>query len=138
MQPCLPTRYFASAASNSALAPLCFKSATQQFATTVQPPRQFNSGRPTSSARLAGHPHVLGRPSRFPAGDIQSPYVHRASGLAQIAVSTMLRSNSIGYREFLHAEHCRYGNRDLPPSENGGREPRLKTCSGTAVRARGC
>ena len=27
---------------------------------------------------------------------------------------------------------------DLPPSENGGRDPRLKTCSGTAVRAMGC
>jgi hypothetical protein len=26
------------------------------------------------------------------------------------AVSTMLRSNSIGYREFLHAEHCGYGD----------------------------
>jgi hypothetical protein len=33
--------------------------------------------------------------------------------LAQIAVSTLLRASSIGNRKFLHAEHCRYGTRDL-------------------------
>ena len=30
-------------------------------------------------------------PCRLPAKSIQSPYIHRASGLAQIAVSTLLR-----------------------------------------------
>ena len=44
---------------------------------------------------------------------IQSPYIHRASGLAQIAVSTVLRPGTTGNREFLRAEHCRYGTRDL-------------------------
>ena len=48
-----------------------------------------------------------------PQGGIQSPYVHRASGLLQIAVSTPLRTNSIGNRELLRAERCRYGTRDL-------------------------
>jgi hypothetical protein len=33
---------------------------------------------------------VSGRQSRLPAGAIQSPYIHRASGLLQIAVSTPL------------------------------------------------
>ena len=51
--------------------------------------------------------------SQLSAGGIQSPYVHRASGLAQIAVSTLLRASSTGNRKFLHAEHCRYGTRDL-------------------------
>ena len=62
---------------------------------------------------LTVHPLVPGWPSQLSAGGIQSPYVHRASGLAQIAVSTMLRAGSIGNRKFLHAEHCRYGTRDL-------------------------
>ena len=59
------------------------------------------------------HPHVPGWPFQRPAGGIQSPYFHRASGLAQIAVSTLLRNSSSGNRKFLHAEHCRYGTRDL-------------------------
>jgi hypothetical protein len=40
---------------------------------------------------------------------IQSPYIHRAGGLAQIAASTMLRICRIGNRIFLRAEHRRYG-----------------------------
>jgi hypothetical protein len=32
---------------------------------------------------------------------------------AKVAVSTLLRTSSIGNRKFLHAEHCRYGTRDL-------------------------
>ena len=48
-----------------------------------------------------------------PQAAIQSPYIHRANGLLQIAVSTLLRTDSIGNREFLPAEHCRYGTRDL-------------------------
>ena len=67
---------------------------------------------------LTVHPLVPGWPSQLSAGGIQSPYVHRASGLAQIAVSTMLRAGSIGNRKFLHAEHCRYGTRDLAPMQN--------------------
>jgi hypothetical protein len=39
-------------------------------------------------------------------------FVCRGS-LAQIAVSTVLRTSSIGYRKVRHAEHCRYGTRDL-------------------------
>lgn len=59
------------------------------------------------------HHGVPGWPSQLPAGSIQSPYVHRANGLAQIAVSTMLRTRSIANRKSQHAEHCRYGTRDL-------------------------
>jgi hypothetical protein len=112
MRPCLPTRYFASTASNSALAPLCSESATHSSRPPPTSPSALQQHREPPQPRLAGHPHVPGRPSRLPTGDIQSPYVYRASGLAQIAVSTMLHTNSIGYREFLHAEQCRYGTRD--------------------------
>ena len=116
MRTCLPTRFLASTASNHALAPLCFESATHSFTITIQPPRQICSSSATPARPgLTGHPCVHGWPSQFPAGGIQSPYVHRASGLAQIAVSTMLRASSIGNRRFLHAEHCRYGTRDLSP-----------------------
>ena len=59
------------------------------------------------------HPLVPGWSSCLSAGGIQSPYSHRASGLVQIAVSTMLRTNTSGSRKFLYAEHCRYGTRDL-------------------------
>ena len=62
---------------------------------------------------LTVNPCVHGWPSHFPASGIQSPYIHRPSGLAQIAVSTVLRASSIGNRRFLRAEHCRYGTRDL-------------------------
>jgi len=56
---------------------------------------------------------VPSQPHQLPANTIQSPYIHRASGLLQIAVSTLLRTGSIGPREGLFAEHCRYGTRDL-------------------------
>jgi hypothetical protein len=49
---------------------------------------------------------------RLTANSIQSPYSYRASGLPQIAVSALLRTSSIGARELLAAEHCRYGTRD--------------------------
>ena len=64
------------------------------------------------------HPLVPDWPSLLSAGGIQSPYIHRASGLAQIAVSTMLRISTVSNRRFLHAEHCRYGTRDLAPMQN--------------------
>ncbi|MGB7264588.1 MAG: hypothetical protein WBC92_03690, partial [Terracidiphilus sp.] len=54
-----------------------------------------------------------------------SPYVHRASGLAQIAVSTLLRASSTGNRKFLHAEHCRYGTRDLATTDTGSGMPAI-------------
>jgi hypothetical protein len=48
---------------------------------------------------------------------IESPYSNcpakTSPGLAQIAVSTPLRTGSIGPGEVLFAEHCRYGTRDL-------------------------
>jgi hypothetical protein len=60
---------------------------------------------------------VPSQPHQLPANTIQSPYIHRANGLLQIAVSTLLRTGSIGPREFLFAEHCRYGTRDLAPTD---------------------
>jgi hypothetical protein len=56
---------------------------------------------------------VPSQPHQLHANSIQSPYIHRANGLLQIAVSTPLRTRSIGAREVLAAEHCRYGTRDL-------------------------
>ena len=66
---------------------------------------------------------VPSQPHQLPANTIQSPYIHRANGLLQIAVSTLLRTGSIGPREFLFAEHCRYGTRDLSPIERTNRLP---------------
>ena len=85
-----------------------------QFTTAIQPRGQVRSRstNPVSHGSTA-HPLVPGWPSQLSAGGIQSPYIHRASGLLQIAVSTLLRTSSIGNRELLPAEHCRYGTRDL-------------------------
>jgi hypothetical protein len=66
---------------------------------------------------------VPSQPHQLPANTIQSPYIHRANGLLQIAVSTLLRTSSIGPREGLFAEHCRYGTRDLSIPE------KTKDCS---------
>jgi hypothetical protein len=60
---------------------------------------------------------VPSQPHQLPANSIQSPYIHRANGLLQIAVSTLLRTGSIGPGEVLFAEHCRYGTRDLAASD---------------------
>src|SRR5665213_1003971 len=62
---------------------------------------------------------VPDQPGRLTKRSFQSPYSYRASGLAQIAVSALLRANSIGARDILAAEHCRYGTRDLALIENG-------------------
>jgi hypothetical protein len=71
---------------------------------------------------------VPSQPHQLPANTIQSPYIHRANGLLQIAVSTLLRTDSIGPREGLFAEHCRYGTRDFSPTDTAyaqesGRSP---------------
>jgi hypothetical protein len=50
---------------------------------------------------------------RLTANSFQSPYFYRASGLAQIAVSALLRISSLDARQVLAAEHCRYGTRDF-------------------------
>jgi hypothetical protein len=60
---------------------------------------------------------VPSQPHQLPANTIQSPYIHRANGLLQIAVSTLLRTGSIGPREVLFAEHCRYGTRDFSTTD---------------------
>ena len=64
-----------------------------------------------SSDFLPSQPHQL------PANTIHSPYIHRASGFLQIAVSTLLRTGSIETPELLFAEHCRYGTRDFATIE---------------------
>jgi hypothetical protein len=51
------------------------------------------------------HPHVPGWPPQLPTSGIQSPYFHRASGLAQIAASTLLRIGHIANQESLRVEH---------------------------------
>ena len=42
----------------------------------------------------------------------------RVAGLVQIAVSALLRTHSVGEREALAAEHCRYGTIDLASTED--------------------
>jgi hypothetical protein len=53
------------------------------------------------------------QPRQLTPNSFQSPYFYRASGLLQIAVSALLRTNSAGAPESLAAEHCRYGTRDF-------------------------
>src|SRR5215469_7364102 len=68
------------------------------------------------------HASLVSRRGRCSRSSFQSPYRDRVSGLLQIAVSTMLRTNDIASRQPLPAEHCRYGTTDLstvlksPPS----------------------
>ncbi len=64
-------------------------------------------------AELTAIPFVPNRPRRLTTNSFQSPYSYRASGLAQIAVSALLRASSVQAREVNVAEHCRYGTRDL-------------------------
>src|ERR1700761_2402554 len=48
----------------------------------------------TGQPRLTSTALAPERPSQFSADDIQSPYIHRANGLLQIAVSTPLRTDN--------------------------------------------
>jgi hypothetical protein len=68
---------------------------------------------------------VPSQPHQLPANSIQSPYIHRANGLLQIAVSTMLRTSTPAAQASLHAEHCRYGTRDFAPIDTAYRQ---ETC----------
>jgi len=89
MLTCMPTRLCPAAVSHLANATPCLESA----------------------------PHNR-EPCQITANSNQSPYFYRANALLQIAVSALLRTNSVGAREVLAAEHCRYGTRDLPSIEN--------------------
>ncbi len=113
MRPCLTNRYFASTVSTRPRSPMP-RIDSARSTTDIKPPRHVYSrnANPLSQSTLC-ITRVPGWPSQLPAGSIQSPYVHRANGLAQIAVSTMLRTRSIANRKSQHAEHCRYGTRDL-------------------------
>src|SRR6516164_9859988 len=59
------------------------------------------------------HASLLSRRGRCSRCRFQSPYRDRVSGLLQMAVSTVLRTNDIASRQPLPAEHCRYGTTDL-------------------------
>ena len=63
----------------------------------------------STPAHAGRSPAAQLQPQQLPANSIQSPYIHRANGLLQIAVSTPLRIRSIGAREALPAERRRYG-----------------------------
>ena len=67
MRTCLPTRYFASTASYSALAPLCFESATHSSRLPSNLPVSFTAAEPTDPARGS-----LGIPA-CPVGRLDSP-----------------------------------------------------------------
>ena len=62
-----------------------------------------------------GNPVALvpGWPSQHYVSSTQSRYIHRESGLLQIAVSTPPRTTIIARRKVTLAERCRYGTRDL-------------------------
>src|SRR5450756_1565352 len=68
-------------------------------------------------AELTAIPLVPNRPRRLRTKSFQSPYSYRASGLAQIAVSALLRASSADQCRVFAAEHCRYGTRDLATDE---------------------
>jgi hypothetical protein len=88
---------------------------------------------PRTSLRCSPSSHLVPRwPLQLPAGGIQSPYIHRPSGLLQIAVSTLLRAGGNGTRELLCAEHCRYGTRDLSLTEKASHSFRVFDHSGIA------
>ena len=69
--------------------------------------------RGTSLFRSPPSDFVPSQPRQITANSNQSPYFYRANALLQIAVSARLRTNSVGAREVLPAEHCRFGTRDL-------------------------
>jgi len=69
--------------------------------------------------RAAIHPedleHIAGE-NRFNPHNLTASAAN-ASGLLQIAASTMLRTGTPALRQPLPAEHCRYGTRDLATTE---------------------
>jgi hypothetical protein len=56
----------------------------------------FETESPTKTTMATSASPVPGRPCRLSARAIQSPYIHRANGLLQIALSTLLRIPSFG------------------------------------------
>ena len=79
------------------------RSVPQTSAADLDRPIRFHNQSPVL---MADHPTVIDTlpssrdpPSSIPAKSIQSPYIHRASGLAQIAVSTPLRLKLSSKRE---------------------------------------
>jgi hypothetical protein len=80
-------------------------------------PRIAQAHRRTDLLRSPPSDFVPSQPRQLTANSIQSPYFYRASALLQIAVSALLRTDSVGAREVLAAEHCRYGTRDFAPSD---------------------
>jgi hypothetical protein len=113
MSTCMPTRLRAATDPHPAPATRASNRLriTLRFIAAV--PRTPPAHRRTSLLWSPSSSFVPIQPHQLPANSIQSPYIHRANGLLQIAVSTPLRIHSIGAREVLAAEHCRYGTRDL-------------------------
>jgi hypothetical protein len=93
-------------------------------------PHTHPRGAPRKSPRLHFVPI---QQHRLTENSFQSPYFYRASGLAQISVSALLRISSLDASEVLAAEHCRYGTRDFALVERDQfREARLSLLIQTA------
>ena len=87
---------------------------SQKIIRTLNPENVYYS---LSAHQPDFHASPLSRRGRCSRSSFQSPYRDRVSGLLQIAVSTVLRTNDIPSRQPLPAEHCRYGTTDFSPTE---------------------
>ena len=113
----MPTRLRAATDPHPAPATPCLESAPHNLEVHAAVPCTPPAHRRTSLLWSPSSNFLPIQPQQLPANSIQSPYIHRANGLLQIAVSTPLRIRSTGAREVLPAENCRYGTRDLATIE---------------------
>jgi hypothetical protein len=107
----MPTRHRASTDSRSAHATSCLESAPHHL--QVGCSLLLHSASPRLTSLLSSPPSDFASTRQLTANSIQSLCFYRASDLLQIAVSALLRTDSVGAQEALAAEHCRYGTRDL-------------------------
>ena len=112
MRSARPPRLLASTASDPSLhcAPNRLRISLDTRADLTSNPQPHPGTGPSQPASTGS---VANPPSPLSAGGIQSPYIHRASGLLQIAVSTRSAPTATSTAESQPAEHCRYGTRDL-------------------------
>src|SRR5712664_3082614 len=101
----MTTRLVATTDSHSAYVAPYLQSAPHNLAVCCSHPMHTASTPPDEPVCSPSSDFVPSQPHQLPANSIQSPYIHRANGLLQIAVSTPLRTCSIGAREVLAAEH---------------------------------
>jgi hypothetical protein len=89
-----PTPFLAPTHSDPDLAPLRSESALYRSQQPSSPSIGSATTLRTGQPRLTSTALAPERPSQLSTDDIQSPYIHRANGLLQIAVSTPLRTDN--------------------------------------------